>query len=129
MVSIEKLIYNSYFCYSPIALFALAIGSGLMQLIPTRCLFSSLSEECLVYYPLNIINLIFITYNILYLYYNIILKHDTVGKSVKRIYRKTIKHYRIRKKSERIRILLFCYITSLVLSYFRFATTLIRAIY
>ncbi len=138
MVSkLEKIIYNLYLCYSPIIIIALLIVIKLIQLTPTRCLFDSLASECLfyrldfnsIYHPLNIINLIFITYNILYLYYNIILKKDVVGRSVKKIYNRTKRKYHLQRKRQRISILLFCYVTALILSYFRFSITLVKAIY
>ena len=138
MVSkLEKVIYNLYFCYSPIIIIALLIVIKLIQLTPTRCLFDSLASECLfyrldfnsIYHPLNIINLIFITYNILYLYYNIILKKDVVGRSVKKIYDRTKRKYQLKRQRKRISILLFCYVTALILSYFRFPITLVKVIY
>lgn len=134
---VEKLIYNLYFCYIPIALFALFLSSRLIQLTPTKCLLGSIAEECLfyrpsldlIYHPLNLINLLFISYNILYLYYNVVLGQDVVGKTVKHVYQKTTAHYQLKPGRKRISVLLLCYITSLILSYFRFAVTLIRAIY
>ena len=88
---VEKIIYNLYFCYIPIILFAVLLSSRLIQLTPTKCLLGSIDEACLfyqpsldlIYHPLNLINLLFICYNVLYLYYNVILGQDIVGKTVK----------------------------------------------
>ncbi|MEM7762371.1 MAG: hypothetical protein AAF298_30280 [Cyanobacteria bacterium P01_A01_bin.40] len=134
---VEKVIYNLYFCYIPIVLFALFFSSRLIQLTPTKCLLGAVVEECLfyqpnlglIYHPLNLINLIFISYNILYLYYNVILKQDIVGKTVKHVYQKSLTHYQLKQKRKRISVLLLCYFTSLILSYLRFPITLARAIY
>ncbi|MEM7590425.1 MAG: hypothetical protein AAF383_02695 [Cyanobacteria bacterium P01_A01_bin.83] len=134
---VEKLIYNLYFCYIPIVVFALFFSSKLIQLTPTKCLLGALVEECifyqpnldLIYHPLNVINLLFVSYNILYLYYNVILKQDTVGKTVKNVYHKTKAHYQLKQRRKKITVLLLCYFISLILSYFRFAYTLVRAIY
>lgn len=134
---VEKLIYNLYFCYIPIVIFALFFSSKLIQLTPIKCLLGALVKECifyqpsldLIYHPLNIINLLFVSYNILYLYYNVILKQDTVGKTVKNVYQKTKAHYRLKRRRKRITVLLLCYFISLILSYFRFAFTLVRAMY
>ena len=137
MVSrLENLIYNLYFCYAPIVAIALFTSIKLVQIAPTKCLFDSVSRECvfykldlnLIYHPLNIINLIFIIYNILYIYYNVILRQNVVGKAVRRIYSKTRKFYQIKNKRKQISILLFCYFTALVLSYFRFSLTLVKII-
>ena len=137
MVSkLEKAIDNLYLCYAPVSIFALFISMVLIDLAPTKCLFGSLAKECLfykldsslIYHPLNIINLLFIIYNLLYLYYNVILKQDVVGRAVKKIYNKAKKHYYL-KKHKKIRVLLFCYVTTLTISYFRFPITLARAIY
>lgn len=137
MVSrVEKVIYNPYLCYIPIILIALFFSAMLVQISPTKCLFGSSAQQCLfynqdaslLYHPLNIINAIFTIYNILYVYYNVFLKKDIVGKSVKKIYTKTTRHYYIRKKRKRITILLFCYITALMLSYVRFPITLLKTI-
>ena len=137
MVSkLEKAIDNLYLCYAPVSIFALFISMVLIDLAPTKCLFGSLAKECLfykldsslIYHPLNIINLLFIIYNLLYLYYNVILKQDVVGRAVKKIYNKAKKHYYL-KKHKKIRVLLFCYVTALTISYFRFPITLAKAIY
>lgn len=137
MVSkLEKAIDNLYLCYAPVSIFALFISIILIDLAPTKCLFGSLAKECLfykldsslIYHPLNIINLIFIIYNLLYLYYNVILKQDVAGRAVKKIYGKAKKHYYLRKR-KKIRVLLFCYVTALAISYFRFPITLAKAIY
>jgi len=137
MVSnLEKAIYNRYFCYVPIIAIALFISFKLFDLTPTKCLFNSSAIECvfhrldfsLIYHPLNIVNLIFIIYNILYIYYNVILKQDVVGKSVKRIYSKTKKIYCIKNKRKQVSILVFCYVSALILSYFRFPVTLSKII-
>ena len=134
---LEKIIYNLYFCYIPILIFALFLSSRLIQLTPTKCLLGSMAEECLfyqpnldlVYHPLNLVNLVFISYNVLYLYYNVILGQDIVGRTVKKVYQRTIARYRLKQRRKRISVLLLCYFSSLILSYFRFAVTLIRAIY
>ena len=137
MVSrVEKIIYNPYFCYSPIVFFTLFFSSVLIKLSPTKCLFNSIEELCLfykhnaylIYHPLNIINLLFLLYNILYLYYNVILKKDIVGKSVKKIYHQTTKNYYIRRNRKRLSILLFCYVSALLISYARFSITLFKII-
>ncbi len=137
MVSrLEKAIYNLYFCYAPIVAIALFISVRLTLLTPIRCLLDSSANECIfykfdfhfIYHPINIINLIFIAYNILYVYYNVVLKQDIVGRSVKRIYSKTKKIYRIKNKRKQLSILLFCYVMALILSYFRFPITLSKII-
>lgn len=138
MVSrIEKIIYNLYLCYLPIICIALFFSLKLIKLSPVKCLFGSSAQQCLfynqdlnlLYHPLNIINTIFIIYNILYIYYNVFLKKDVVGRSVKKIYTKTTKYYHIRKKRKRISVLLFCYVTALMLSYFRFPITLFKTVF
>lgn len=137
MVSkLEKIIYNLYFCYLPIIAIALLISIKLIELTPTKCLFDSLSSECtfyrldfdLIYHPINIINLLFIIYNTLYIYYNVILKQNVVGRTVRKIYFRTQKKYRIKDKRKQISILLFCYFSTLILSYFRFSITLTKII-
>lgn len=137
MVSkIEKLIYNLYFCYFPIVAIALFVSIKLVLLTPIKCLIYPSASECifyqfnlnLIYHPINIINLIFVVYNALYIYYNVVLKQDVVGKTVKRIYCKTRKIYRIKNKRKQINILLFCYVSALILSYVRFPITLSRII-
>lgn len=137
MVSkIEKVIYNLYFCYAPIVVIALFISIKLLLLTPVKCLIYSSANDCvfyqfnlnLVYHPINIINLIFIVYNALYIYYNVILKQDVVGRTVKRIYCKTRKIYKIRNKRKQLNILLFCYVSALILSYVRFPITLSKII-
>ena len=134
---LEKAIYNVYCCYAPIVIIALIISLKLVELTPTKCLFGSTARECvfysldfnLIYHPLNIINLIFIAYNVLYIYYNVFLKQDVVGKSVKKIYSKTKKLYLLKNKRKQISLLLFCYASALILSYFRFPITLSKIIY
>ena len=134
---LEKAIYNVYSCYTPIVIIALIISLKLIELTPTKCLFGSAAKECifysldfnLIYHPLNIINLIFITYNVLYIYYNVILKQNVVGKSVKKIYSRTKKVYLFKNKRKQISVLLFCYVSALILSYFRFSITLSKIIY
>ena len=137
MVSkLEKIIYNLYFCYLPIIAIALLISIKLIELTPTKCLFDSLSSGCtfyrldfdLIYHPINIINLLFIIYNTLYIYYNVILKQNVVGRTVRKIYFRTQKKYRIKDKRKQISILLFCYFSTLILSYFRFSITLTKII-
>ena len=137
MVSkLEKIIYNLYFCYLPVIAIALLISIKLLELTPAKCLLDSLSSECtfyrldfnLIYHPINIINLLFIIYNILYIYYNVILKQNVVGRTVRKIYLRTQKAYRIKNKRKQISILLFCYFSTLILSYFRFSITLIKII-
>ncbi len=138
MVSrIKKILCNPFVCYSPIFIFALLFSNQLLKSSPTECVTNSLDESCLffhnniylIHHPLNLINLLFLIYNLLYLYYNIILKKDVVGKSVKKIYRQTKKKYYIKTTRKRISILLFCYVTALVISYFRFSIILLKAIY
>ena len=138
MVSkLEKAIDNLYLCYAPVSIFALFISMILIDLAPTKCLFGSLAKECLfykldsslIYHPLNIINLLFIIYNLLYLYYNVVLKQDVVGRAVKKIYGKVKRHYYLKGKRQKVSVLLFCYLTALALSYFRFHKTLAKAIY
>ena len=134
---LEKAIYNLYCCYAPVVIIALLVSIKLVQLAPTKCLFDSLAQECLFYrldlnsfyHPLNIINLFFIIYNILYIYYNVILKQNVVGRAVKNIYNKTKKYYGLERKRKKIGVLLFCYVVALILSYFRFPITLAKAIY
>ena len=137
MVSkLEKIIYNLYFCYVPIIALALAASIKLVQITPTRCLFDSFSKQCifyrldfkLIYHPLNIINLILVIYTALYIYYNVVLKQDVVGKTVKRIYSKTKRIYKLKNKRKQLSILLFCYCAALLLSYFRFSVTLWKII-
>ncbi len=137
MVSkLEKAINNLYFCYAPIVAIALLISIKLTLLTPIKCLLNSSAKDCIfysfnfnfVYHPISIINLIFIIYNILYIYYNVILKQDVVGKTVRKIYSKTRKAYRIKSDRKKANILLFCYISALLLSYFRFPITLYRII-
>ena len=137
MVSkLEKIIHNLYFCYLPVVAIALFTSIKLIELTPTKCLFGSLSNECtfykldfdLIYHPLNIINLLFIIYNTLYIYYNVILKQNIVGRTVRKIYFKTQKIYRVENKRQQISILLFCYFSTLILSYFRFSITLAKII-
>lgn len=137
ILRIKKIVCNPIICYSPIFMFAWLFSSQLLKYSLIECLFSSTNEQCLsfqnsfylIYHPLNLINLLFLIYNILYLYYNIILKKDVVGKSVKKIYRQTKKNYCLKTTRKRISILLFCYVTALVISYFRFSLTLFKAIY
>ena len=138
MVSqLEKIIYNLYLCYAPIVIVASAIAIRLIYLSPARCLFDSLAKGCLfykldfniIYHPFNIINLIFVIYNVLYIYYNVILKQNIVGKTVKKTYSNIKKSYYFKKKRKQISVLLFCYITALALSYFRFPIILAKAIY
>jgi len=138
MVSrVEKIIYNPYLCYVPIILVALFFSIKLIKLSPIKCLFSSSAEQCLfynsnaylLYHPLNIITLLFLIYNFLYLYYNVVLKKDLVGKSVKKIYCKTNNKYYIKNQRKRVTVLLFCYVTVLMISYIRFIVTLAKAIY
>ena len=134
---LEKAIYNVYCCYIPIVILALVISLKLIELTPTKCLFGSTAKECLfyrldfnlIYHPLNIINLIFIAYNIIYIYYNVILKQNVVGKSVRKIYSKTKKKYLLKNRRKQLGILLFCYVSALILSYFRFPITLSKIIY
>lgn len=137
MVSkLEKIIYNLYFCYIPIIAIALVASVKLVQMTPTKCLFDSLSRECLfyrldfklIYHPLNIVNLILVIYTALYIYYNVILKQDVVGKTVKRIFSKTVKIYQLKNKRKQLSILLFCYCAALLLSYCRFSVTLWKII-
>lgn len=136
MSKIEKVIYNPYFCYSPVAIITLYISIQLIQITPTKCLFGSLADECIFYsfelnwfyHPLNLINLIFVVYNFLYLYYNIGLKQNIVGRSVRKIYTKAKKKYYIKQRRKKISILLFCYFTALILSYFRFPLTLAKIV-
>ena len=138
MVSrIKKILCNPFVCYSPIFIFAWLFSNQLLKSSPTECLINSLDEPCLffhnniysIYHPLNLVNLLFLIYNLLYLYYNIVLKKDVVGKSVKKVYRQTTKNYFIKTTRKRLSILLFCYVTALVISYFRFSITLLKAIY
>lgn len=137
MSRVKKIFYNRYFYYSPIIIFTLFFSSRLIQLSPTKCLFGSTEKQCLfhdydvylLYHPLNIINLLFLLYSTLYLYYNVILKKDIVGKSVRKIYHRTTKKYYLRGKRQRLRILLFCYVTALIISYARFLITLLKTIY
>lgn len=133
MVSqLEKAINNRYCCYAPIVLIAIVISIKLIQLTPTKCLFNSVARECvfyqfdlnLIYHPLNLINLLFIVYNVLYIYYNVFLGQNVVGKSVKKIYYNTKKIYNLKQKRQKLSVLLFCYISALILSYFRFPITL-----
>ena len=129
---IEKLLYNRYFCYFPIAFMAIAITFLLMRLSPLKCLIAITAEECIarsntlymVYHPINLVILLFAIYNLLCLYYNINLKVNMVGKSVRKIYRNTMKKYYVQNFYKKITILLFCYTTALIISYFRFPVVL-----
>lgn len=133
---LEQAIYNPYICYLPIAIIALLISTVLFQITPTKCLFKFSTDDCffynldlnLMYHPLNIINFIFVIYNILYLYYNVILNQNVVGRSVKKIYTKALKKYYINQRRKKLSVLLFCYFTALILSYLRFPITLAKII-
>ena len=132
---IEKLIYNRHLCYLPILCFTIAVSAKLIQLSPTKCLFDSMSQSCifyqlkptLIYHPLNLVNLIFLFYNLLYIYYNVFLKQDIVGKTVKKVYRRTQKRYSM-GKHQRLSVLMLCYALSLIISYFRFSLVLLGSI-
>ena len=133
---IEKVIYNPYLCYLPIIVTGLSVSYLLFWLTPNKCLSGYITQECFfknsnydfIYHPLNIINVVFTIYNILYLYYNVFLRQDAVGRAVKKIYSKLNKKYYIGSKIKQTTILLFCYITALFLSYFRFVITLTNSI-
>lgn len=138
MVSIiERAICNRYLCYLPVVFFTLLISIELIQLAPTRCLLWVSSQDCFfsqfemssIYHPLNIINLVFLAYSILYIYYNIFLNQNIVGQMVKNVYRKTKKRYPLKSKRQQISILLLCYSIALIVSYFRFTIILAKAIY
>ena len=134
MSKVKKIFYNPYFYYSPIIIFTLFFSSQLLKISPVKCLFGSTKEQCLfynydaylIYHPFNIINLLFLLHTTLYLYYNIILKKDVVGKLVKKVYHRTTKQYCIRKKRKRLTILLFCYVTALIISYARFPIIILK---
>ena len=133
---IEKVIYSLYFCYLPVLIIGLGISYFLFTITPGKCFGGSITLECFVgnssydfiYHPINLVNLVFTVYNLLYLYYNVILNRHVVGRAVKKIYRRLQKKYYLGNKRQQISILLFCYITALCLSYFRFALTIVRAI-
>ena len=133
---LEKAIYSRYICYLPVVAMTLFISSWLFYFTPGKCFLNLAAQECFfsdrsynfIYHPLNICNIIFITYSLLYLYYNIILKRHVVGRAVKKIYGKVNRQHHISNKRQKISILLFCYVTALSLSYFRFAMTIARAI-
>ena len=133
---LEKIIYNLYFCYLPIVIIGLLINYFLLTIVPGKCWWNSSAQECFfrnvsydfIYHPVNIANIIVTTYNILYIYYNVILKRHVVGKAVRRIYRRLQKKYYLGSQCKQISILLFCYITASFLAYFRFAITLARVI-
>ena len=137
VLRIKKIVCNPIICYSPIFIFAWFFSSQLLKYSLIECLFSSTNEKCLsfqnsfylIYHPLNLINLLVLIYNILYLYYNIILKKDVVGRAVRKIYHQTTKNHCIKTTRKRMSILLFCYLAALVISYFRFSITLLKAIY
>ncbi|GAB4543498.1 MAG: hypothetical protein Tsb0014_37160 [Pleurocapsa sp.] len=134
---IEKLVYNRYFCYSPVAGLALIVILKLASLSPIKCFFYWSSEQCIViksvfyiiYHPINIALFLFAVYNILYFYYNITLGKNIVGKSVRKIYKNTTNKYYIKSRFKKLTILLFCYSTALILSYLRFPIVLRKAIY
>ncbi len=134
MSKVKKIFYNPYFYYSPIIIFTWFFSSQILKISPIKCLLGSIEEQCLfynydaylIYHFFNIINLLFLLYTTLYLYYNIILKKDVVGKLVKKVYHRTTKQYYIRKKRKRIIILLFCYLTALIISYARFPIIILK---
>jgi hypothetical protein len=135
--TIEKLVYNRYFCYTPVAALALIVMLKLASFSPIKCLLDWTDEQCItrksifymVYHPINIIVFLFAAYNILYFYYNITLGKNIVGKSVRKIYKNTTNKYYIKSRTKRLTILLFCYWTALILSYLRFPIVLRKAIY
>ena len=135
-LKIEKVIYNRYLCYLPIIIAGLLVSYLLFWLTPNKCLTEYLTQECFfensyydfIYHPLNIINIVFSIYNFLYLYYNVVLRQDVVGRSVKKIYGKLQKQKYVGNKAKQANILLFCYLTALLISYFRFIITLTREI-
>lgn len=136
LFKIEKVIYNLYLCYLPIIVTGLSVSFLLFWITPDKCLAGEISQACFfknhnydfIYHPLTIINLVFTIYNILYLYYNIVLKQDVVGRAVKKTYSRLRKKYYMGNKSKQLGVLLFCYITALFISYFRFIITLTRAV-
>jgi len=136
LLKIEKVIYNPYLCYLPVIIIGLSVSYLLFWLTPNKCLTNYLTQECFfknsnydfIYHPLSIINIFFTIYNFLYLYYNVVLRKDVVGRAVKKIYGKLLKKYYMGNKVKQVITLLYCYIMALILSYFRFIVTLARGV-
>ena len=134
---IERVIYHPLLGYTPIFLIAIILTWKLIQFSPINCMSDSWSNQCivyennssLIYHPVNILILIFFSYNFLYLYYNIALRKNVVGRSVKTTYNKILNTHQIKSNSKRLSILLFCYTMALILSYTRFFKTLGRMVY
>jgi hypothetical protein len=123
---VKQIIYNPFVCYSPAIILLIVLLFHLFQFSSNECLLDAAALECLtpqysthlIYFLLKTTVLIFLFYTCFYLYYTIIVGDNLVAKAVEITHKKIKKKFRISNEYKDFLIFIFCYLASLIFSYF-----------